>query len=55
MLRTTFCWSLVLATCVLAGCGANGLQPGIPADTNTPPYNPTPDMGPNPPVAPAKK
>jgi hypothetical protein len=55
MLRTAFRWSLVLVICVLAGCGASGVQPGIPTDTSTPPNNPTPDMGPSPPVAPAKK
>jgi hypothetical protein len=54
MLRSALRWSLVLATLVVAGCGASGVQPGIPADAG-PPYNPTPDMGPNPPVAPAKK
>jgi hypothetical protein len=55
MLRPAFRWSLVLITCVFAGCGpASGIQPGIPANTDAP-VNPTPDMGPNPPVAPAKK
>jgi hypothetical protein len=54
MLRTAFLWSLVLVSCVLAGCGPSGIQPGIPADSG-PPINPTPDMGPNPPVPPAKK
>ena len=54
MLRSAFLWTLVLVTSILAaGCGG-GIQPGIPSDTGTP-YNPTPDMGPNPPVPPAKK
>jgi hypothetical protein len=54
MLRSPFRWSLILATSILAGCGSSGIQPGIPADTAAP-FNPTPDMGPNPPVPAAKK
>lgn len=61
MLRSPIRRSLILAACLVAsalafaGCGpAGGVQPGIPSDT-TAPVNPTPDMGPTPPVPPAKK
>ena len=55
MRRLAIRWLLVLAPCLVVGCGpASGIQPGIPADT-TPaaPVNPTSDMDPAP--KPAKK
>ena len=49
MIRTASCLTLLIASCLFAGCGpASGIQPGIPKDLT--PVNPTPDMAPNPPA-----
>jgi len=45
-------WAIVVLAALIAGCGSNGVKPGLPADMTPQAGNPTPDMNPDPKPAP---